>query len=532
MRRIPWLVMAVLTALLVTSCGSGGSSSSDGSSTTLRVTRDGPIFPVFHPARATDNTYPLLYLIYDNLVHLDPDETTVTPDLAESWEVSPDAKTFTFKLGTGIKWQDGEPFTAEDVAFTAWWAARYPDAYQGLPAVWSQVEGAEETASSGADLAGVKVISDTEISFTLSEPNIYFLPSLANAPNVIVPKHVLEKETADTIEKIDATTRTPIGTGPFKLTDYKADQYVEFKANPDYFRGAPKLDTIIWKILAGDQIATQVEAGQLDLALGLDQQYRDTLKSVSGIDLVDATSVGMNGLFVRTDNPALEDPRVRQALYYGIDRQGIIDSVLNGIPKLLWNPPGLNFDSLNQYPHDPDKARQLLQQAGWDKSTKLNLVYWKDAANAGKVLPIVQQQLAEIGVTVKLNPLEIDDWDDMVTNPDRRDQWDLDFEFGGTYGLGPDQSSRSYGSCKGPKVQSGFQDCKLADLFTQARGTTDDAKREGMYQEIARIINENADVIYLWQPVLLNPMSTKLDNVEIYPFDRHSFMRANEWSMG
>ena len=531
MRRFRWLVMGVLAALAVTACSPGSAPAPEGGST-LRVTRDGPIFPVFHPVRAADNTYPLLYLIYDNLVQLEADETTVTPDLAASWDVSPDAKTFTFKLGTGIKWQDGEPFTASDVAFTAWWAARYPQAYQGLPMVWSQIQGAEETAASGADLAGVKVVSDNEITFTLSEPNIYFLPSLANASNVIVPKHILENETADTIEKIDATTRSPIGTGPFKLTDYKADQYVEFKANSDYFKGEPKLDTIIWKILAGDQIATQVEAGQLDMALGLDQQYRDTLKAVSGINLVDATSVGMNALFVRTDNPDLADPRVRQALYYGIDRQGLIDSVLNGIPKLLWNPPGLNFDNLDQYPYDPEKARQLLRDAGWEESTTLNLVYWKDAANAGKILPIVQQQLAEIGVKVQLNPLEIDDWDDMVTNADRRDQWDLDFEFGGTYGLGPDQSSRFYGNCEGPKVQSGFQDCALADLFLQARGTTDDTKREAIYQEAARVINENADSVFLWQPDLLNPIPPKLGDVEIYPFDRHSFMRANEWSMG
>ena len=104
--------MLLLGPFLLAACGDDSSEGGGGDGdTTLRVTRDGPIFPVFHPVRATDNTYPLLYLIYSNLVHLESDEKTVIPDLAESWEAAADATTFTFTLAAGGKWRDGEAVT-------------------------------------------------------------------------------------------------------------------------------------------------------------------------------------------------------------------------------------------------------------------------------------------------------------------------------------------------------------------------------------------------------------------------------------
>jgi ABC-type transport system substrate-binding protein len=106
----------------------------------------------------------------------------------------------------------------------------------------------------------------------------------------------------------------------------------------------------------------------------------------------------------------------------------------------------------------------------------------------------------------------------------------MDLEFGGSFGLGPDYSSRSYGTCDGPLRQTGYQNCDLAQLFIDGRGTTDQTERDRIYMEVAKIINQAADVIYLWQPILISPVSEKLTGVEIYPFDRHSFMRINEWA--
>lgn len=520
------IAVSVMAAALILAGCSGGEAGSD---TTIRVTRDGPIFPVFHPARATDNTYPLLYLIYDPLVTLGEDAKTIQPGLAKEWKVSDDARTFTFTLNTEVKWQDGEPFTAKDVVFTAWWANANPTAYQGQPMAWNQIVGAKETGDTGTDLAGAKLLDESTVEFTLAEPNVGFLAAMANAPNVIVPEHKLKDETGATLEA-SAFVSEPVGTGPFKLTEYAADQYVEFTANPDYFKGPPKSGRIIWKILPGAQIAAQLQSGDLDLAVGLSQTARSTLDGVEGLSLVDSASAGSVRLALRTDAPALEDRRVRQALTFGIDRQGLIDQILNGKGNLLWNWPGLNFEGLEQYDFDPDRARELLAESGWDPAMELKLVYWKDAAYAAEVLPIVQQQLAAIGVKVSLDPLELENWDDMVTNPDRRGEWDIEFDFGGTNGLGPDYTAPFYSQCEGPRRLSGLQDCELTGLFVKARGIVDPQEQAEVHMQIARILNEEADNVFLWQPILLNGVAEKLDGVVVYPFDRHSFMRASEWS--
>jgi peptide/nickel transport system substrate-binding protein len=536
MRRLKWLcsgLAVILATLFLAACGAGGGGGGGGDST-LRVARDDSVAPVFAPVQAIYNNYPMMYLIYSNLVHVDSDMSTVIPDLAETWEVSDDARTFTFHLADGVKWQDGEELTADDVVFTAWWSARYPGAFKGFGPVWSQVDGAADTEKTGADLSGIRAIDPLTVEITLAEPNALFLQQLAGAPNVIIPEHVFKDETDKTVEQSEAATTKPVGSGPYRLKEYVADQYVEFEANPDYFKGEPGISRILWKILPKEQIATQLESGDLNMALGLDQSVRSNLESVSNLELRDIPDVGMNSLFVRTDAPGLGDARVRQAMYYAIDRRAIIDSLLGGKAQVLWNPPGLSFDGLNEYPFDPDKAKELLADAGWDGRT-LKMVYSKDAPNAAIVLPVVQQQLADVGIETDLEPLEADDWGDVVTNPDRRDEWDLDFEFGGTYGVSPDQSSLVYGGqynpCTGPKVLTGFQDCELADLFVKARGLADDDARQAVYQQAAAIINEAADAIYLWQPELLAAVSKDVSNVEVYPFDRYSFMRVNEWKV-
>jgi peptide/nickel transport system substrate-binding protein len=508
-----------------TSC----SNSSSATSSELRITREGPIYSVFLPVRASDNTYPLMFLVFSNLVKVGPDETTILPDLATNWTVSQDGTTFEFTLADNVKWQDGTPFTADDVVYTANWAARYPGAYTGRPQSWTLIKGADATAKTGVALAGITAVDARTIRIVLDQPDVFFLRAMADAPNAIMPEHLLKNETDKTIEK-SAFAAHPVGTGPYTFVSYQPDQYVEFAANNDYFKGAPKICRVFFKILTINQILAQVESGDVDVALKINAQYHDQLAAISAITVQETVDVGMNALFVRTDNPALSDKRVRQAMYYAIDRQSIITSILRGAGVALWNPPGLNFQDLNQYAFDPAKARSLLAAAGYNSSQTLRLVYWKDAANASAVLPVVQQELGDVGIKVQLVPLEVNDWDSMVTDPARRGEWDLDFEFGGTYGLGPDYSSASY-KCKGPKVQTGYQNCALQALFDQARGMTDQTQRDQTYHQAAAIINDAADAIYLWSAKVLHPVSNRLSGVQISPFERETFMGIPNWTI-
>ena len=505
------------------------STGGTGAASVLNVTRDGPTEPIFAPVMATDDTFALMYLIYDPLVGLAPNQSTIEPRLAASWTVSPDAKTYTFNLRQGVKWQDGQPFTAADVAFTATFAAHYPGAFQGRAQNWKEIAGAADIANTDKPLSGISAVGDYTVKITLAQPDSSFLRYLVDAPNVILPQHLLATETDKTIASSSFVTH-PIGTGPYRLTQYVPNQYVQFTANADYWGGAPKTKTLIWKILSSSQIASQLQTGGLDVAFGLQEADRTTLSGVKGLNLGDALSAGMVGLFVRTAAPALSDPRVRQAMYYGIDRQALVTGVMKSEAGLLWNPPGLNFDSLNKYPYDPNQAKSLLAAAGWKSSTTLRLVYWSGAQQAQQVLPIIQQELGKIGMKVTLVPLTEDDWNDMVTNPARVNQWDLDYEFGGTYGLGPQFSAVQYNVCNGPVGETGWKNCTVSGLFAKAGSTTDSATQSAAYAQIAQMINQAPDAIYLWQPKVLSATAAGVSGVTVYPFDRYSFLKAAEWS--
>lgn len=532
-RRLLGLVAALPLVLStqVASAQSGSAPPPDGPETVLTMTRDGGIFPAFHPVRATDNNYALLYTIFDPLVELASDEQTVLPSLATEWTASDDGTQFTFKLAEGVTWQDGTPFTADDVVFTATWAAQNPGAFAGFPSNWVEIQGAADIAGTTDPLPGISATDPHTVSITLESPNVEFVRLLADAPNVILPKHLLEGVAGDAVEQTAFSTEAPVGTGPYRMVRFEPDQFVELEANPDYFQGAPAIDRIVWKVLPTEQILAQLESGELDFALTVGARNEAQLSANPDLVFPSTVDVGMYGLFIRTEAEQLADERVRQAMYYAIDRRAIIESVLGGYPSVLWNPPGLNYDDLDQYPFDPDKARQLLADAGYDASVPLKLVYWKDATQAGSYLPVVQQQLQDVGMNIELVPLELEDWDDMVTNPDRRGEWDIELDFGGQYGLGPSKSARAYGTCTGPKRQTGYQNCELADLFVQARGTADPVAREAIYHQIGEIINQAADVIYLWQNKVIHPMTKRLTGVDLHPFERYSVMNIQDWEL-
>lgn len=252
---------------------------------------------VFHPVEAQSNQYMLYYLVFDTLVKLDLTDPTlqkIIPDLATSWDISPDATTFTFHLRQGVTWTDGTPFTAKDVVYTATWAAQNQNGYIGFAPAWFDLKGEPDltkacTAAGGTDAAkctgdgawpGVTAPDDNTVVFTLAAPNVFFLRELADAPSVILPQHVLTGQTLDQINKGDFKNKTPIGTGPFTVKAIVPDQYVEFDANPNYWAGRPKLDTLFYKAIDTNTALAQLQSGDLDIGLNVGASNEATLKAV------------------------------------------------------------------------------------------------------------------------------------------------------------------------------------------------------------------------------------------------------------
>ena len=251
---------------------------------------------------------------------------------------------------------------------------------------------------------------------------------MVDAPSVIMPEHLLTGQTLDQINKGDFKNKQPIGTGPFTVKAIVPDQYIEFDANPDYYGGKPKLDSVFYKHINTDTALAQLESGDLDVALNVGATNADPL---SKVDLLNVQIVNSPGIFtlvpfdetqaqrdgwktsLKLDLPPVAfdftDKRVRQAMYYAIDRRTINDQLFGGKNRILWNPPGFKeYDDLNKYVFNPQKAKDLLAAAVADKKADLSkpirFMYATDLANGGQIAPIVKQELEAVGFKVELRP--------------------------------------------------------------------------------------------------------------------------------
>ena len=291
---------------------------------------------------------------------------TPRPDIAESWEVSPDGLTWTFHLRQGVNWHDGTPFTAEDVKFTINRSLITPIRF--TRAAWEAVKGAQAVIDAGSGEAeGINVIDEHTIALTLEAPNSDYTSNLADPEAAIVPKHILEPTDPAAVETIPFSITSPIGTGPYKFIRYETDQYSEFEANPDYFQGAPKIQKIFIKRLLGDQAIAQLESGDLDISIRLNPAEKGRLDQVPTLDVLSTPGVGTFGPYYNMIR--VDDVNCRKAMAYAIDAQGIVDSVFGGAAKVNQGvTPGMPAaDDQELFNYDPAKATEFFEQCNLDR---------------------------------------------------------------------------------------------------------------------------------------------------------------------
>ncbi|WP_066890357.1 ABC transporter substrate-binding protein [Carbonactinospora thermoautotrophica] len=305
-------------------------------------------------------------LMYDFLTAYDPKDTHPVPGLAESWEVSTDKLTWTYRIRKNAKWSDGQPVTARDVAFTYRLMLRDEDA---------------RTANGNfvANFASVTAPDDWTAVFRTKTPQATMLA--LDVP--IVPEHVW-KNVKD-IGDYQNDQYPVVGSGPFILVDYKPDQYVKLKANKNFWRGAPKLDELVYRYYKNTDAAVQaLRKGEVDVVGGLTPAQYDALKGEPGIALnkaqgsrfyelaINPGAATVTGEPIGDGHPALRDQRVRRAIHHAIDKKTLVQKVLGG-----YGEPGAGylparFKDFHWAPNpaeaidfDIAKANQILDQAGY-----------------------------------------------------------------------------------------------------------------------------------------------------------------------
>jgi peptide/nickel transport system substrate-binding protein len=277
--------------------------------------------------------------VFSQLLLAAPDKTRMDPELAT---VAPaaDASSYTFKLDPKARWHDGQPLTTEDVAWTYTMALNKATKSNRVSRLSLIKGGADYTAGTADAVAGIVVVDPQTIRFDQEFPNALF-PLEADLP--ILPKHILGSVAPDELERHAQMFENPIGSGPFKAVKNAADQYSEVAANPDFYRGKPKLDGMTFRIISTeDGLAIALERADVDFTAS-PQMIRtpDTLNRLLGLKqlfvqrMPNAVSATL-GFNLRM--PHWQSKQVRQAFAYAIDRKRIIDGLLGGNAEIVQSP--------------------------------------------------------------------------------------------------------------------------------------------------------------------------------------------------
>lgn len=383
---------------------------------TLVFGSNGAASGCFHPTLQYSNyDREVIFLAFDRLVTKDA-EGNYVPSLAESYTVSDDATTYTFKLRQDVKWQDGEPFTAEDVAFT-YETTCHPDFGKGYDEFSAALVGADAYHEGKADhVEGIKVLDTYTVEFTFANPYLDAMVKFIDKP--VFAKHVWD--TIPVGQWGDATEllQNPVGTGPYKVVEYVPDQYVKMEANPDYFKGEPLIKNFIFKVTNAETRPNEMAAGDVDMG-EVNAWRTENVKTYidNQIPIAEIPDVNATYMVFDTTDPILSDVSVRQAILYAIDRQSIVDALQNGhgsVTNAPMKPSSPVYpDGLNDYAYSVDKAKELLAQAGWtdtdndgfaDKDgQKLHLTYtYSTNTENTQLAQVLQQYMKMAGIELEL----------------------------------------------------------------------------------------------------------------------------------
>ena len=428
--------------------------------------------PYGHYARGPG--YVRMSLIFDTLVW--KDENGFVPALAEKWEYLPSEKAYLFHLRSGVTWNDGQPFTAQDVAFTVQYIKDHP--YQWVDS--SIVEGA-------------RAIDDSTVKITLKKDYAPFLDQVAGTLPIL-PEHIY-KDVSDPANFNDDAALT--GTGPFKLVNYdKAQGTYLYEANENYYQGAPRVKQIKFVKVSLEMSAAALEKGDVDAA-SVPGETVDGLKN-KGFVVVKGTHDWVAKIMVNHKNAPFSSVKFRQALYYAIDRQDLVNTGLRGYG--LSGAPGLYASdnrwynaNQEQYSFDPAKAGQLLLELGYKKENGSS--YYSKAgeplsiellvtAATERQAELVAKQLDAAGIKVNLRSVDAKTLDSLVG------AWQFDLALSGHGGLGGDPAilnkvvldQKSFNSARYD------EDKKLDDLLENQLEEMDPAKRKELVDSAQELI--------------------------------------------
>ena len=342
--------------------------------------------------------------LFDGLVEFDG-ALAIRPAIAETWTASRDGLEWTFTLRKGVKFHNGREVTAADFVYS-FTRIIDPRTKSGGAALFMKIKGAREFAEGQATrVEGLKALDRYTLQISLAESQTPFVSSLAVGFAKVVPREVVENLG-------DGFGQHPVGTGPFKFEEWARDKHIILDANPDYFEGRPKLDQLVYRIFMGeplDQMFAEFERGNLEDS-GIPTRERPNLLNGRKYQFIRRPILGLSFLGINTTKKPLDDPRIRQAINYAIDRRTIMHDIYQDqyLPGVGILPPGTyGYDpKLVGYPYAPKKAAELLATAGYPGGRGLPVLQiWSARKNDEAVAEhdAIVKYLAAVGVQAEVH---------------------------------------------------------------------------------------------------------------------------------
>ncbi|MBW4084829.1 oligopeptide ABC transporter substrate-binding protein [Paenibacillus sp. S150] len=547
------LAMAIAMGAVVSACGgispgrlsygvlSNKAAEAPAAGGTITYGYSSPFQGLFEPAfYEGEDDYQVLEFITEPMFTVEDDLTTV-PGIA-AWQESDDHSVFTFKIKAGVRWHNGDELTVEDWKFALETIAS-PEYTGSRYYSVEMIKGAEAYHKGEArEISGIKVIDPYTLRITMNGVRVNALDNLWPYP---MNKKVFSGIAVRDMPDSDPVRKQPVGIGPFEVTNIQPGQLVEMKRFDDYHKGKALLDGVRYKVFDDKEIVKLLDEGTIDIALAPRDAYA-SLKQLDQVEILQSPELSYEYIGFKfgawdqesqqivMDNPKFADKRLRQAMYYALDRQGIINKYSYGLGSLLETPvPSSSWakipdSEINTYPYSPETAKALLDEAGYlDKdgdgfredpqgnSFVINYDAMTGSTTAEARTQAILQNWRDVGLDVRLNGgqlKELNTFYEAVENDDPSVEL-----FNGVWGLASDPDPSGLWRATDLWNYPRFSSKRSEELIREGVGikSYDKEYRRQVYYEWQKLINDEVPMIFFAERTSITAVSKRLQNVRV-----------------
>ncbi len=522
--RMVWMVAAAGLAAALAGCGGSGDQAAPTGSTPK--TGAGPARKVLTYAVGNDIANLDTALITDvesaivatqvcqGLLKMKPGSVEIEPDLAERHEISPDGRTYTFHLRRGVRFHDGAPLDSKAVLFSVQrqMDRNHPYHVAGRMRYAKFLFG--DPSSTATELVReISAPDDYTVVFTLSAPYVPFLRNLAMTSAAVVSPRSAETYGRD-------FNTTMVGTGPFRVRSLKPMQMAVLERNPDYWGPPPPLDEIRFRIIRDANVrVNSIRKGECDVISGIDPNTVPLLEKSAGVRVLSEPSMNVGYLGLNNARPPLNNPLVRRALNHAVNKDYIAGTLFSGTSVAARGliPPGMLGYAPDRagYPYDPEKAKKLLSEAGYPGGFLLTMTCHDRPRIYNpvgiKLVERVQQDLAQVGVTLKIDQVEFPAF------LDRMRARDFDSGINGWVTDNGDPDNFLYELAGREDNEMAYSNPEATRLMREAAGEQDETKRAAMYRKAEDMVVADAPCVFLNHGKQVLAVRARVKNFVLHP---------------